>query len=101
MIYLNVHGSVNGGDDGLALGTVVFVALLHRLGLPVGPVDVVLEDGHGEDVVQLGVGVVTSAQHDTRVTSVQVGHGDVVLAGVRPEQLVGFVRYRQSIRPTQ
>ena len=44
---------MDGGDDsGIADAAVALVAPLHRLGLPVRPVDEVFEDGEGEDVVQ-------------------------------------------------
>ena len=98
--YLNVHGPVDGSEDGLALVAAVLVALFDRFRLPVGPVDKVLEDGHGEDVVQPRRRVVAAAEDDARPPALQIGHGDVVLARVRPKQFARLVRNGQSVRPT-
>ena len=98
--YLNVHGPVDGSEDGLALVAAVLVALFDRFRLPVGPVDKVLEDGHGEDVVQPRRRVVAAAEDDARPPALQIGHGDVVLARVRPKQFARLVRNGQRVRPT-
>lgn len=45
-----VHGSVQGADQLGLVGAQGFVSSVDGLGLPVGPVDVLLEQGHGKDV---------------------------------------------------
>lgn len=50
MVNVNVHGSVQGADQGGLVGPQSLVSSVNGFGLPVGPVDVLLEQGHGENV---------------------------------------------------
>lgn len=98
--YLNVHWPVYQSDYRFPLAAIVLVTLFHRFRLPVGPVDVIFEDGHGENMVQPSVGIVASAEHNARITTFQIGDCDVILACIRPEQFICLVRNGQRVRPT-
>lgn len=50
MVDVNVHGSMQGGDQGGLIGTLSLMSSVDGLGLPVGPVDVLLKQRHGKDV---------------------------------------------------
>lgn len=45
-----VHGSVQSADQHGFVGAQCFVSSVDGLGLPVGPVDVLLKQSHGKDV---------------------------------------------------
>lgn len=45
-----VHWSVQGADQHGLVGAQGFVSSVNGLGLPVGPVDVLLKQSHGKDV---------------------------------------------------
>ena len=98
--YLNVHGTMDCTDDGLSFTTIVFVALFDRFRLPISPVDVIFENGHGEDVVQSSARVVITAEDNAWITALQIGNCDVVFASIRPKKFVRFIGNSQSIGPT-
>ena len=50
---MNVHGPVDGMEDGVDILASVFLSLQDILELPVSPVQVVLKDCDGKDVVQV------------------------------------------------
>lgn len=50
VVDVDVHGPVEGSDQGGLVDTQGLVTPVDGLGLPVGPVDVLLKQGHGEDV---------------------------------------------------
>lgn len=50
MVNVDVHGPVQGADQGGLVGTQTLVSSVDGLCLPVGPVDVLLEQSHGKDV---------------------------------------------------
>ena len=83
----------HGGDVG-ALPPVVFVRPDDGLELPIGPVDVVLEHGEGEDVRQVG------GDDDAAVAPLQVRHHEEVFARVAPKQMLGDVADGEGVGPT-
>lgn len=50
MVDVDVHGPMQGADEGALIGAQSFMSPVDGLGLPVGPVDVLLKQSHGEDV---------------------------------------------------
>lgn len=50
MVDVDVHGPVQRADQRALVGAQSLVGSVDGLGLPVGPVDVFLKQGHGEDV---------------------------------------------------
>lgn len=50
MVNVNVHGPMQGADQGALVGTQTLVSSVDGLCLPVGPVDVLLKQRHGKDV---------------------------------------------------
>ena len=50
MVNVDVHGPMQGADKGALVGTQTLVSSVDGLCLPVGPVDVLLKQGHGKDV---------------------------------------------------
>lgn len=50
MVDVNVHGSMQGGDQGGLVCSQSLMSSVDGLGLPVGPVDVLLKQRHGKDV---------------------------------------------------
>lgn len=50
MVNVDVHGPVQGADQGGLVGTQRLVSSVDGLCLPVGPVDVLLKQSHGKDV---------------------------------------------------
>lgn len=64
------------------------------LQVPVGPVDEVVEYSDSEDMRHGSAG-----QNDPSIVTLEVGEGDVVEVSVRPENTVGEVVDRQSVRP--
>ena len=69
------------------------VRALHALVLPVGPVDVLLEERQREDVRQ------PALDHVVPVGAGERRDGDVVEPRVRPEEQVGDVVDRERVRP--
>lgn len=67
MVDVDVHGSVQGADQHRLVGPQSFMSPVDRLGLPVRPVDVLLKQGHGEDVGD----VLHQDCKDTQVSSKQ------------------------------
>lgn len=47
---MDVHGPMQGADKGGLIGAQSFMSPVDGLCLPVGPVDVLLKQSHGEDV---------------------------------------------------
>lgn len=50
MVDVDIHRPVQCADQHGLVGTQCFVSSVDGLGLPVGPVDVILKQSHGEDV---------------------------------------------------
>lgn len=50
VVNVNVHRPVEGADEGGLVGAQSLMSSVDGLCLPVGPVDVLLEQSHGEDV---------------------------------------------------
>lgn len=50
MVNMDVHGSVQGADQGGLVGSQSFVSSVNGFCLPVGPIDVLLKQSHGKDV---------------------------------------------------
>ncbi len=50
MVNVDVHGSMQGADQGGLVGTQSLMSSVDGLCLPVGPVDVFFKQSHGEDV---------------------------------------------------
>lgn len=50
MVYMDVHGSVQGADQGGLVGTQSLVGSVNGFCLPVRPIDVLLKQSHGKDV---------------------------------------------------
>lgn len=46
-----IHRPVYGGDQSRAILSIIFVAILNRFGLPIGPIDAILPHGDGKDVM--------------------------------------------------
>lgn len=82
MIDVYVHGSVEGADQQGLVGAQGFVSSVNGLGLPVGPVDVLLKQSHGKDVRDV------MSQHNVSVGSIQAGKSNVVFTSVCPVDAV-------------
>lgn len=50
VVNVNVHGSMQGVDQRAFVGSLGLMSSVDGLGLPVGPVDVLLKQRHGKDV---------------------------------------------------
>lgn len=50
VVNVHVHGPMQGADKGGLIGTLGFMSSVDGLGLPVGPVDILLKQSHGKDV---------------------------------------------------
>ena len=50
MVDVDVHGPVQGADQGGLVGSQGFMGSVDGLCLPVGPVDVLLKQSHSKDV---------------------------------------------------
>lgn len=50
MVNVDVHGPMQGADKGGLIGSQSFMSPVDGLCLPVGPVDILLKQSHGEDV---------------------------------------------------
>lgn len=50
MVDVDVHGPVQGADQGGLVGTQRLMSSVDGLCLPVGPIDVLLKQSHGKDV---------------------------------------------------
>ena len=106
MIYqkdtnLQVHRSMNRLEDGGVVFAGVLVAALDGHRLPVGPVDVVLEDCEREDVLKVRRRIRSAWQDDPEVGSVEVNGANEVLPGVAEEQLPSGVVDGQRVWPAQ
>lgn len=50
MVNVDVHGPMQGADQGALVGTQTLMSSVDGLRLPVGPVDILLKQSHGKDV---------------------------------------------------
>lgn len=50
MVNVDVHWAVQSADQGRLVGTQSLVSSVNGFCLPVSPIDVLLKQGHGEDV---------------------------------------------------
>lgn len=90
---VQVHGPVQRADEESLVGARGLVGSVDGLGLPVGPVDIVLKQGQGEDVWDI------LAQHDVTVGAIQAGKLNVVLTGVSPVDALGDIVQCQAVGP--
>lgn len=101
MIDTQVHRPVYCRDKRGAILTVVLVAVLNGLGLPVRPIDAILPHGNGKYMMQIQTRIDAARQQQTRMIAIQVADRNRVLSGITPEQLLCFEANGQGIGPAQ
>lgn len=94
MVRVDVVRSVGGVAQYLQASARELLRPADGLQIPVGPVDEVVEHGDGEDVWHGD-----ARQDDPAMVTLEVGESDVVEVSVRPENTIGEVVDRQSVRP--
>lgn len=94
MVDVYVVGSMGGVPQERELGSGELVRLADGLDVPVGPVNVIVEDGDGKDVRHRIPG-----KHDATIVTLEIGKGDVVEMRVGPEYFVGEVIDGQGVGP--
>ncbi len=95
MVHLDVHGTVDHEGDIVAAMTREFIGALDIFQLPVGPIQVILKQRHGENVRKL------LHDHVTSFISVESCHGDIIIARVGPEYMIGDIVHSESVGPAQ
>lgn len=91
----DVHGGGEAGDDGGLVGSCELVGPLDGLLGPVGPVEVVLEDGDAEGVLD----AFCSAHDDPLVAAHKVHSADTALLGIDPVHQAQVVVDGESVGP--
>lgn len=94
VVRVNVVRSVGRVPQHREIRAGELLGFVDRLEIPVGPVDVIVEDGEGEDVGHRSAG-----EHDATVVTFEIGEGYVVEMGVGPEDLVRDVVDGEGVRP--
>ena len=97
MVDVDIIWTVGGVAEDLIVSTSELVGSEDGLEVPVGPVDVVINEGDGE---HMGHQLV-AGQNVFLVASIKVGVGNVVQMSVRPPDLVGKVVHCDGVGPGQ
>ena len=92
---------MNCSQDGRVVLSAVLVAPLDGHRLPVGPVNVILENGQSKNVLKMSERIRSSRKNDPEIGSVEVDGSDVILSSVAEEQLAGGVVDGQGVRPAE
>jgi hypothetical protein len=93
VVAVDVHGEMQLRMDRLQSGSCRFVRCRNRLGVPVGPVDGVFEDGQGERVRQ------PFADHFPPIAPIEERGFDHVVLGIRPVDPAGGVVQGETVGP--
>lgn len=81
MVDVDIHRPVQCADQHGLVGAQSFVSSVDGLGLPVGPVDVILKQSHGEDVWDV---VIQHCTEESVLSNTTYGPSHAALAHIPP-----------------
>lgn len=80
-----IHWPVYGCYQCGAILSIVFIAILNRFGLPVGPIDAILPHSNRKDMMQIKMRIYAACQEQTRSIPVQITNRYGILTCITPE----------------